>query len=298
MFHRNWGNFADPTLLPNASGAALPVAAFALEVGDQAYSISDGLTYTCTNVGTPGGADAVWSSGGGGSGGVVRTQERSYVTVGGASNQNTNIGLQAAGGSGASARTFDPTSAVYLERQLRNGGTTSAIANSTFSQRSSLVFAGTQRLRLRGIHGFGGTAIATGRYFAALINNAGQPFSGATQPSALANELVGIALDSGDANLQLIHNDGVGVCTKIDLGAAFARAANMVVQLDLDFRTPGEIDYTVTRLDAAGSVSGTLTTDIPAETTALAYSWEAVTDATGTVQALIDFLGMYATITV
>ena len=131
-----------------------------------------------------------------------------------------------------------------------------------------------------------------------MINNAGQPFSGATEPSSLANELVAIALDSGDANLQLIHNDGIGTCTKINLGGAFARAANMVVRLDLDFRTPGEIDYTVRRLDAAGSASGTLTTNIPAETTALAYSWEAVTDATGTVQALIDFLGMYATITI
>lgn len=66
QFGRSWGNFASATALPNASGAPLGAPFFSiLEVGDTAYSVADGATYTCTSVGTVGGGDAVWSSGGG-----------------------------------------------------------------------------------------------------------------------------------------------------------------------------------------------------------------------------------------
>lgn len=70
QFNRSWGNFATAADLPNASGAPLAAPFFSiLEVGDTAYSVADGATYTCTSVGTAGGGDAVWSSGGGGGGG-------------------------------------------------------------------------------------------------------------------------------------------------------------------------------------------------------------------------------------
>lgn len=48
--------------MPNASGAPLGALFFSiLEVGDTAYSVSDGATYTCANVGTAGGGDAEWT---------------------------------------------------------------------------------------------------------------------------------------------------------------------------------------------------------------------------------------------
>lgn len=43
-----------------------------LEVGDTAYSVADGATYTCIAVGTASGGDAVWLAGGGGGGIVYR----------------------------------------------------------------------------------------------------------------------------------------------------------------------------------------------------------------------------------
>lgn len=82
QFERSWGNFASATALPNASGAPLSAPFFSiLEVGDTAYSVADGATYTCTSVGTVGGGDAVWSSGGGGGTGA------SYLT--GATNEES-----------------------------------------------------------------------------------------------------------------------------------------------------------------------------------------------------------------
>lgn len=82
QFQRNWGNFATAADLPNASGAPLAAPAFAvLEVGDQAYSIADGATYTCTAVGTVGGGDATWSAGASGAAGA------SYLT--GATNEES-----------------------------------------------------------------------------------------------------------------------------------------------------------------------------------------------------------------
>jgi len=123
--HAYWGSYASSSLLPNASGNPISGGVFAaLEAGDDAYvpTGGSGHRWTCTNPGTDGGGDATWTQGAGGGSGTT-TQERSYVPVGAGNNQNTNIGLDSVGGSGASARTFDPTSAVHLERQLRNGGT-------------------------------------------------------------------------------------------------------------------------------------------------------------------------------
>lgn len=45
--------------------------------------------------------------------------------------------------------------------------------------------------------------------------------TGNVNPSTLLN-LIGFGRDTGDANLQIIHNDNTGVATKVDLGSDFA----------------------------------------------------------------------------
>jgi len=60
--HPHWGSFASASVLPNAAGG--PDVGARLLVGDQAYAISEGATYTCTDA-TVGAA--VWASGGGSS---------------------------------------------------------------------------------------------------------------------------------------------------------------------------------------------------------------------------------------
>jgi len=57
QFHNHWGAYANQAALPGV-GAAQD----GLEAGDQAYSIADGQTFTCTNPSFP----AAWAGGGGG----------------------------------------------------------------------------------------------------------------------------------------------------------------------------------------------------------------------------------------
>jgi hypothetical protein len=45
---------------------------------------------------------------------------------------------------------------------------------------------------------------------------------GNADPSGLTN-LIGLALDSGDSNLQIIYNDNTANCTKVDLGVSWPR---------------------------------------------------------------------------
>lgn len=63
QYQRNWGNYATSADLPNATGLPLAANEFSkLEAGDQAYSVGDAATYTCTAVGTVGGGDATWTA--------------------------------------------------------------------------------------------------------------------------------------------------------------------------------------------------------------------------------------------
>lgn len=58
-FHNYWGSVADPTELPNVSGATIQDSS--VEVGDVCFSVSDAATYTCTTA-TPGSGAWVLSS--------------------------------------------------------------------------------------------------------------------------------------------------------------------------------------------------------------------------------------------
>lgn len=91
------------------------------------------------------------------------------------------------------------------------------------------------------------------------------------EPDAIVNG-VWVGNNLAHANLQLMHNDGSGVASKVDLGADFIKnQPNALYELIL-FCKPNDngISYRVKRLDAAGEVSGKLMTDIPAQTTLLA----------------------------
>lgn len=295
--HAFWGVFPSATFLPNASGAPLPPSAFVLEAGDTAYSIADGTLFVCTGAGTPGGGNATWSSlGGSGGGPSGALPQRAYIPVGAGSSLFTTIGVPVFAGSTTVGRTFNPASAVYRERQLRAGIATNVVANNAVAVWSTRMFAGTQRPKFRFTQSFGGTAFATARYLAALVDVSLQMWASTQEPSSQVRSLFGVGFDSGDANLQIMHNDGVGACSKVDLGAGFARSADLVVRAEFDWSTPGQIDYEITRLDAAATASGSLVTDIPADTVALAYNTQVSNDAAGGNVGNVDLIGFYANI--
>ena len=103
---------------------------------------------------------------------------------------------------------------------------------------------------------------------AADLVGLGATFAGAfgnAEPST-ATACILLAYDSTDTNMQIMHNDSTGTCTKIDLGVNFPARTNAtdLYRLELFCATNGvEIKYRVTRLNTGHQVSGTLTTNIP-----------------------------------
>ena len=99
--------------------------------------------------------------------------------------------------------------------------------------------------------------VGLGTTFASAFGNA--------EPST-ATACILLAYDSTDLNMQIMHNDNSGTCTKIDLGANFPARTNAtdLYRLELYCATNGvEINYRVTRLNTGDQSSGTLTTNIP-----------------------------------
>ena len=290
QYNPYWGAFANSfTALPNQSGNILAAAQFVLEEGDVAYSNEDDRLCVCVSPGTAGGGDAEWILV---DGGTSAFANRAIVVAGANVTTQTGIGVNISGSPGGiAARAFTPASAVYLERQLRVAFASAIAANAAAGQRlAQLQWALVNPTEFVCRVGLSGTAVLTGRFICGLFPQVTQQFFGATEPSTLLN-CIFVGCDSGDANLQLMHNDGAGACTKIDLGAAFARAANITVQIRFRI-SAGQVRYEIRRLDAAGVATGTIVLNLPADTQTLTWSWEAHTDGGGANIAAIENLGL------
>ena len=129
------------------------------------------------------------------------------------------------------------------------------------------------------------TAIANQRIIVGLLSVT-TAIATTQSPSSLTNCII-IGNDSADANLQIMHNDAAGVCTKIDLGASFPAANTSAVYESIFFASPNAttVQYRVTRLDTGAVASGTLSTDLPSNTTFLA--WHAYMNNGGTASAVV-----------
>lgn len=168
--------------------------------------------------------------------------------------------------------TPDRASTNYRTQQSRAVVTGSASAGQVAQIRSSLsnvVFRGSSA-------GQGGwflkytfateTAVSGSRFLCGL--RAGTTIASGTQPSSLT-DCVFIGNDAADTNLQIMHNDSAGTCTKIDLGSSFpANTANTVFTLYLFAEPNGSaIYYEVRRRDSAAVASGTLSSNLPTAAT-------------------------------
>lgn len=114
-------------------------------------------------------------------------------------------------------------------------------------------------------------AVANARCFIGMAGTSGLLAN--ANPSSLLN-IIGAGADSGDANLSIMHNDGTGSATKIDLGPSFpantrtADAYELILQCNPDVT----ITFTVTNLTTGSTVSGNLAagTNLPSALTLLA----------------------------
>lgn len=135
-----------------------------------------------------------------------------------------------------------------------------------------------------------GVTIATHRAFVGM-----KPTAAPTDvnPSTLLN-IVGMGWDNGDTNVQMMHNDGSGTATKIDLGASFPRPSvdrTDVYELEL-YSPPGTtqtVGYRVVNLVSGAIAEGTISTNMPSTTQLLAPDmWMSV----GGTSSVIGFAEM------
>lgn len=115
------------------------------------------------------------------------------------------------------------------------------------------------------------TTQTTMRIAAGLAYNGGAAIPLTANPSA-ATDCVFLGCDDTDTNMQIMHNDNAGTCTKIDLGASFPKTNNVMYRALFECDANGSsIDYTVTRLDSAATATGTISTNLPTSTAFMAF---------------------------
>lgn len=115
-----------------------------------------------------------------------------------------------------------------------------------------------------------GVSTSTNRSWVGLRASTSAPTD--VEPSSQVSA-IGMGWDAADTNIQIMHNDGTGTATKIDLGASFpvpTADRAKVYELAL-FAAPNgsSVDYEVTDLTTGAVATGTLSTDLPASTTLL-----------------------------
>lgn len=113
-------------------------------------------------------------------------------------------------------------------------------------------------------------------------------------PSSVIN-IIGVGTDSGDTNLQIMHNDGSGIATKVDLGPNFPDHTLSADAYELAlFSAPGsiEVGWQVTRLNTGHVVSGVINSNLPTDTKLLAPQFWRNNGPTA-LAVEIDIVGLY-----
>ncbi len=133
--------------------------------------------------------------------------------------------------------------------------------------------------------------VAGARMFCGFSTATGAPTN--IEPNTLTN-CVGVGQLSTSSNLHVIHNDGAGTATVIDLGANFPADGNTnaysVSFVSLANGT--SIDYTVTRIGTAFVATGTIATDLPVSNVLMAVQLWRTNNATALAVAL-DLISLY-----
>lgn len=118
---------------------------------------------------------------------------------------------------------------------------------------------------------------------------------GNTNPSSLLN-LIGIGNDSGDSEFSIIHNDGSGAATKVALSGGTFDCLSLSTEC-IEFRlycapNTSTVGYSVEILGTSNYTEGTISTDLPANTTFMGTQiW--TNNGTALLSAAIDVCYQY-----
>lgn len=138
-----------------------------------------------------------------------------------------------------------------------------------------------------------GVATATSRAFCGMIASTNAPTD--VEPSSQVN-IVGMGWDAADTNIQIMHNDASGTATKVNLGASFPVPTvdrQEVYEIAI-FCPPNGTDFKweVTNLVSGAVATGTITTDLIANTQLITYScWMSVGGTSAVVG--VTLFGLY-----
>jgi hypothetical protein len=179
---------------------------------------------------------------------------------------------------------------------LQGTATAVAVSNTSIQTKKTRLKIGVSTPALNGICGYRSTSafniIGTGWKFCVGFgvsdtgfNNGARQFYGMTATTASLGlsstltvesllNIIGVGSDASDTNLQIFHNDGSGTATKIDLGSNFPanRTSGAVATDFFVFEMYNPFDsmnvyYKVTSLENSVTVEGTITTNLPSDTT-------------------------------
>jgi len=169
--------------------------------------------------------------------------------------------------------TPTPSSASYYASLARGRFTTAAGAGSAAGYNGALSSLYYWLGNAAGLGGFRveirfgiDTTVATTRLGFGLATGALN--LAAVDPSSVLNCIL-CGADSADTTLQIMSNDGAGVATKINLGANYPVTNNAVYRAVFETVANSQVvAYTVTREDTIVTpVTGTITTNLPSNTT-------------------------------
>lgn len=98
--------------------------------------------------------------------------------------------------------------------------------------------------------------------------------------------------DAADTNVQIMHNDGTGVCTKIDLGASFpVPSADFTTLYKFTITSPPgttqSVTYRVENIITGAVATGTITTNLPSTSQGLTNRLIVTSGGTSAVAAVI-----------
>jgi hypothetical protein len=110
-------------------------------------------------------------------------------------------------------------------------------------------------------------ALSTGKLAVGLVSTTATVGMGSgVQPSAQVNCIM-LGADEGDTNLQFMHNDGTGTCTKVDLGVAKTALSSSLLDLYILLDRNGNAKISLHNLENGNKYSADITTDLPADNT-------------------------------
>lgn len=208
---------------------------------------------------------------------------RGFFAISGSTIQGTYGGLITVLTGGSLAIAFGGTTKLPKLRQLTLTGATNSVVGMSFTSTNAMVNTLAFGFRFIGSYIFTDQSAGGTEWF---VPNARQ-FCGLASVSTLVGissvvsvdsipNIIGMGSDPTDTNMQIFHNDATGVATKIDLGVNFpANKTGAVLNgigYQLELYAPygaTSVKYQVTKLSDNTSVTGTISTNLPASTTAL-----------------------------